>query len=332
LKNLNLFLLILSILFCSSSAIAQSDEELLVEDMLLIAENFATPGAEAAAVQSSAGWFSSAQDLGKWKIDLSVHANAVFVPSSKQSKLVQNGDFNILKVQDGTNLLAPTVFGKDTDGVYEGRNVEIRGQVLDFELDALDGLDKKVIIHPFPQLTIGLPYGTEIALRYVPEITLNDVGVSTAGVAIKHNFSQYIPRHRPEDFNISAVLAYSNIEINYAYAPIQINANGFNVLNLNEVQVKADIWMAQALASKLYDNFEVFGAVGLTNSNFDYALGGGGLLLPDLNTRLGALGGSDVKFKADLGFNLYFGKFHVATMLTAGSFFNANMGLHYRFN
>ena len=187
-------------------------------------------------------------------------------------------------------------------------------------------------MHPFPQLTVGLPYGTEIAVRYVPEITLNDVGVSTAGVGLKHNFSQYIPRHKPEDFSISAVVAYSNIKINYAYDPIQINAEGLNVLNLNEVQVDANIWMAQALASKLYENFEVFGAVGVTNSNFDYALGGGGQILPQLNTELGALGDSDTKFKADLGFNLYFGKFQLATMLTAGSFFNANMGLHYRFN
>ena len=70
-KKIHFSLLILSILFGITSANAQSDQDLLVEDMLLIAENFATPGAEAAAVQSSAGWFSSAQDLGKWKIDLS---------------------------------------------------------------------------------------------------------------------------------------------------------------------------------------------------------------------------------------------------------------------
>lgn len=330
-KKIQLPLLILSILFGITSAKAQSDEELLIGDMRLIAENFATPGAEAAAVQSSAGWFTSAQDLGKWKIDLSIHGNALFVPSSKQTKLVQNGDFDILNLQDGSNLLAPTVFGGDTDGVYEG-SIEYLNNTVDFNFNAIDGLDKKMIVHPFPQLTVGLPYGTEIAVRYAPEVTLNDVGVSTAGVAIKHNFSQYVPRHRPEDFSISAVVAYSTIDINYAYDPIQINAQGIDLLNLNNVQVKSDIWMAQALASKLYDTFEVFGAVGVTNSNFDYALGGGGAFLPRLNTELGALGDSDTKFKADLGFNLYFGKFQLATMLTAGSFFNANMGLHYRFN
>jgi len=331
LKKLNFSLLFLSIVFGISSVNAQSDEELLIGDMLKIADNFATPGAEAAAVQSSAGWFSSAQDLGKWKIDFSIHGNALFVPGSKQTKLVQNGDFDILNLRDGSNLLAPTVFGGDTDGVYEG-SIDYLNNRVDFDFNAIDGLDKKMIVHAFPQLTVGLPYGTEIAVRYVPEVTLNDVGVSTAGVALKHNFSQYIPRHKPEDFSISAVVAYSTIEINYAYDPIQIDAQGIDLLNLNNVQVKSDIWMAQALASKLYDSFEVFGAVGVTNSNFDYALGGGGALLPRLNNELGALGDSDTKFKADLGFNLYFGNFQLATMLTAGSFFNANMGLHYRFN
>jgi len=327
LKKIHLSILVAATLLGFSTVKAQSDQDLLVDDMLLIAENFATPGAEAASVQSSAGWFNSAQDLGKWKIDISIHGNALFIPGSKQTKLVQNGDFNILNVQGGTNLLAPTVFGKDSEGVYEG---QFLGQ--DFTLDALDGLDKKIVIHPFPQLTVGLPYGTEIAFRYVPEVTLNNVGVSTAGAAIKHNFSQYIKRHRPEDFSISGVVAYSTININYEYDPIQINANGLNVLNLNEIEVDANIWMAQALASKLYDSFEVFGAVGISNSNFDYALGGGGQILPQLNRELGALGGTDVNFKADLGFNLYFEDFQFSTMLTAGSFFNANVGLHYRFN
>jgi len=304
---------------------AQNDEDPLIEDMLLIADNFAAPAAEAAAIQSSAGWFSSAADLGKWKVELSLHGNALFVPGSKQTKLASNADFNILNFQGGSNALLPTVFGGDSDAVFEGKYL---GQ--DFEFDAIDGLNKKVIIHPFPQVTVGLPYGTEVALRYVPRVTIDDVGVSTYGIGLKHNFAQYFKYSRPDDFQIAAVFTYSNINMDYEYAPIKISASVGNVLELNSIDVDADLWLLQALASKLYGNFEVFGAMGVTSSNFDYSMGGGGVLLPRLNDELGTLGGDDVKFKADLGFNYYIGNFKISSAFTAGSFFNANLGLHYK--
>jgi len=99
---------------------------------------------------------------------------------------------------------------------------------------------------------------------------------------------------------------------------------------LNRIDVNADLWLLQGLVSKLYGDFEVFGAMGITSSNFDYSMGGGGALLPTLNDELGTLGGNDVNFKADLGFNYYIGNIKISSAFTAGSFFNANLGLHYK--
>jgi len=325
LKNIFQNLLLTSMLLAFGFTNAQNDQDLLIGDMLLIADNFAAPGAEAAAIQSSAGWFSSAKDLGKWKVEISLHGNAVFIPGSKQTKLASNADFSVLNIRGSSNSLLPTVFGGDTDDVFEG---EFLGQ--EFEFNAIDGLNKKVIIHPFPQVTVGLPYGTEVALRFVPSVTIDNVGVSTYGIGLKHNFAQYFKFSRPDDFQVAAVITYSNINIDYEYAPIQISASGFSVLELNSIDVEADLWLLQALVSKLYDNFEVFGAMGVTSSNFDYSMGGGGDLLPELNKNLGTLEGDDVKFKADLGFNYYIGNFKISSAFTAGSFFNANLGLHYK--
>jgi hypothetical protein len=332
LKNIfqNLFFISLLLVFGFTNAQSdQSDQELLIEDMLLVADNFAAPGAEAAAIQSSAGWFTSARDLGEWKVEISVHGNALFVPGSKQTKLAANNDFSILNIQGSSNALLPTVFGGDTDVVFEGE-INDPGLSFDFTFDAIDGLNKKVIIHPFPQVTVGLPYGTEVALRYVPRVEIDNVGVSTYGIGFKHNFAQYFKYSRPDDFQVAAVVTYSNINIDYSYAPIELSANGIPVLNLSSIDVEADLWLLQAIASKLYGNFEVFGALGVTSSNFDYAMGGGGSLLPPLNKELVALGGNEVKFKADLGFNYYVGNFKISTAFTAGSFFNANLGLHFR--
>lgn len=297
-----------------------SNQELLVKDMLLVAENFAAPGAEGAAIQSSAGWFSSASTMDEWTIDVSVHGNALFIPKSKQNKVSSNSDFSIISIQGGNNALLPTVYGGDSDVVFEG---SIFGQ--DFSFNAIEGLDKKVLIHPFPQVTVGLPYGTEVAIRYLPSIVVNDVGFSTYGIGFKHNFNQYIKYSRPDDFQFAAVATYSNFKVDYAFVPVNIQ-----IAELNRIDINADLWLVQVMGSKLYETFEVFGAIGVTNSQFDYKMKGSGPGLTFLNQALTTIGGNEAKFKGDIGFNYYFNNFKISSMFTAGSLFNANLGLHYR--
>lgn len=297
-----------------------SDQDLLIKDMLLVADNFASPGAEGAAVQSSAGWFSSAKAMDKWSIEFSVHGNALFIPKSKQNKLASNRDFSILNIQGASNALLPTVYGGDSEAVFEG---SIFGQ--NFSFDAIEGLDKKVLMHPFPQVTVGLPYGTEIAVRYLPSIIVNDVGFSTYGVGLKHNFTQYFQYSRPDDFQFAVVATYSNFKVDYAFVPVNIL-----IAELNRIDVNANLWLVQLMGSKLYESFEVFGAVGMTNSQFDYEMDGTGPGLDFLNESLTSIGGNEAKFKGDIGFNYYFNDFKVSTMFTAGTLFNANLGLHYR--
>ena len=315
--------LILSLLFVTQISKAQNDVNLLIEDMLLIAENFATPGAEGATLQSTAGWFSSASTMEKWQVEFSVHGNALFVPSSKQDKIVNNNQFNNLTISGASNALLPTVYGGDTEVVYEG---SIFGE--DFSFDALDGLDKKVVLHGFPQVTVGLPYKTEVAVRFMPEVYINDVGISTYGVGLKHNLSQYFQRRfDAENFQFAISGNYSNFTANYKFLPINIQ-----IANLDRIDVDANMWNLQVIGSKLYDNFEVMGGVGYTNSNFDYAFGGTGASLPILNDQLAALGNNEGKFKGSIGFNLYANKFKVSTVFSASGIFNANVGVHYRFN
>src|SRR5690606_11811797 len=295
--------------------------------MLLVAENFASPGAEGAAIQSSAGWFTSAGTLDKWKFEVSLHGNALFVPTSKQKKLSNNRDFSILRFQGSENALLPTVYGGETDAVFEGQITNpFTNQLESFSFDAIDGLGKEILIHPYPQVTMGLPYSTEVAVRYLPSIIVNDVGFSTYGLGLKHNFTQYFERRfDPENFQFAAVATYSNFKVDYQFDQLSIPG-----LDLNRIDVNADLWLFQVLGSKLYSSFEVFGALGLTASNFAYELGGTGPALPQINDALGGIEGSGTKFKGDIGFNYYFSNFKVSTMFTASNFFNANLGIHYR--
>lgn len=320
-KNIILVLPLFFLILTVQTSNAQNNVDNFIDDMLLVADNFASPGAEGAAIQSSAGWFSSARTLGEWEFEFSVHANVLFVPEGKQTKL--NSGFSVIEVREGSEALLPTVFGGGTNAVFEG---QIVGQ--EFSFDAIDGLDKKILAHPFAQLTVGLPMGTEVALRYLPEVKIDDVGFSTFGVGLKHNFNQYNKFAQPGDFQFAAAITYSNFNLDYAFVPIVIPND---ILEMNRINVDADLWLVQVLASKLYNQFEVLAAAGVTRSTFDYEMGGAGLVIDPLNNSLLELGDAEMLFKGDLGFNYYFDKFKFSTMFTASSFFNVNVGLHYRF-
>lgn len=317
LKPLCVFMLFASPNFLS----AQNDVEGVVGDLLFLADEFASPAAAGAAYQAGAGWYTSGATLKPWEFEVSVHANALFIPSSRKFGTVSNSEFRVLNIKGSSNARVPTAFGESTDVYYEG---SVLGN--SFEFKAFDGIDKGFVAHPFAQITMGLPYETEVTVRALPELTVDGVNVSTYGGGIKHNFSQYFRFNEAEDLQVAGIITYSKFDVKYAFEPVDIP----QVAVLDLIDVDANLWLIEALASKRYGEFEVFGALGATNSNFGYQMDGSGPFLGDVNTALEVLGDNELQFKGDIGFNLYFDKFKISTMVTAGKFFNVNMGLHFR--
>ncbi|SDS08790.1 DUF6588 family protein [Christiangramia echinicola] len=319
---------ILGIISISSNLTAQEEQtdiDLFVNDMLFLADGFASPASESAAYQATAGWFTSARALETWKVDISVHANGIFVPSSKKEFTINNNDFNILQITGDDRAVIPTAFGTETDVQFEGE-VEYGGQTIPISgFDAIDGIDKGALVYPFAQVSVGLPYGTEIGVRALPAMEIDGSEFSTYGVGLKHNFSQYFRFNNEEDLQVAAVLAYNIFDVKYDFDPISVE----QVVQLSQIDVSANVWMAEVLASKRYENFEIFGALGVAQSDFEYEFGGSGVALPIINNELVRLNDKEAQFKGDIGFNLYFNKFKISTMATAGKFVNVNLGLHF---
>ncbi|MBT8296607.1 MAG: hypothetical protein KJO51_09335, partial [Gramella sp.] len=93
--------------------------------------------------------------------------------------------------------------------------------------------------------------------------------------------------------------------------------------------VSAGVWMAEMMASKRYENFEIFGALGVAQSDFEYEFGGDGPALGLVNSEVATLNDKEAQFKGDIGFNVYLEDFKISTMVTAGKFVNLNLGLHF---
>lgn len=320
---------LLFILFSPFISSAQNDVELFVNDMLLIADEFATPAAEGAAYLSGAGWFSSAEDLELWELEVSVLANFLFVPEKKKTNSVASANYRTFDIQGAQTANIPTAFGTATEVVFEG---EILGE--QFEFDAIDGVNKNFLAHPFLQASIGLPYGTDLTVRILPETTIDEVAFSTYGVGLKHNFNQYFLNPQPNDFQFAALVAYSKYDVHYAFVPLLIEYEILNeqrvALEMDQIEVDADLFLFQVLTSKLFFNsgWEVFGALGVSSSTIGYVAGGGGDFLGQMNSALGTLDENNFEFKGDLGFNYQVANFKLSSMISAGKFVNFNLGLH----
>ncbi len=295
----------------------------IIDDLLFIADGFATPAAESAAYQATASWFTSAKALEPWKVDVSLHANALFVPSSKKEFTINNNDFTNLTIAGGGNAaVVPTAFGSDTDVMFNGNFL---GQ--EFAFQAIEGIDTGALMYPFAQVSVGLPLGFQLGVRALPALEVSGSEFSTYGIGLKHNLSQYFGRRRTrdDDLEVAAIVAYDIFDVKYEFEQISVP----NLLNLNLIDVSSGVWMAEVMASKKYENFEIFGALGVAQSDFEYEFGGSGLALDLVNNEISRLNDSQAQFKGDIGFNLYFNSFKVSTMATAGKFVNLNVGLHF---
>lgn len=160
---------------------------------------------------------------------------------------------------------------------------------------------------------------------------------SSYGAAIKHNFSQYFRFNEEEDLQVAGIISYNLFDLKYnEFDPLVLdyafNGASTNLITARIIDVSADMWMFKGVASKRYENFEIFGALGVVSSNFEYKLGGSGALLGYANEELKTIGGNETQFKGDIGFNLLFDRFKISTMATAGNYFNINMGLHFILN
>ncbi|MUP46742.1 hypothetical protein E0K83_13435 [Gramella sp. BOM4] len=316
-------LIVLFAVFFSVKSFGQVPEEgqEIVDDLLFLADGFASPASESAAYQATASWFTSARALEPWKVDISLHGNALFVPNSKKEFTVNAGDFTNLTINDGDNgAVVPTAFGGTSSTTFNG---SFMGQ--DFSFQAIEGIDSGALIYPFAQVSVGLPLGFQLGVRALPNLEIDGAEFSTYGAGLKYNISQHFRFNKEDDLQLAAILAYDIFDVKYQFEQISVPG----LVNLDLIDVAAGVWMAEAMASKRYENFEIFGALGVAQSDFEYEFGGDGVALGLVNTNLATLNDKEAQFKGDIGFNLYFSRFKISAMATAGKFVNANLGLHF---
>lgn len=311
-------------LLCSTMAFAQFDEaelNAIVNDMVYLAGEYASPAAEGAVYQSSGGWYTSAKKKDLWDLEVSLQGNLLFIPNKHKNFLIDEANLQNLSIQgDATSANTPTAIGGDNYVVIEGT---FNGET--FEFDSPEGVNEPYVKHAQLQASLGLWHGTSLLGRYSPKIKINKTYYQIFGFGLHHNLSQWMPSIRNSKYHISAMATYSFYSVSDNFSEVNLIIG-----KLNAVKVDGQSFMFNVIASKEIKKWTLSTALGLTSSKFDFEVGGQGeQILNVLNERLGSLNKSKTNFKADLAVDYRFGDFSANTMLTFGNYTNLIFGINY---
>ncbi|KAB2880502.1 hypothetical protein F9K33_04820 [bacterium] len=192
----------------------------------------------------SSGFFHSAKTHSVLGFEFGVVAMVAMAP---------NKDKEYTPVVPGyTPVPAPTVIGdKDRGANYGGTVIP-------------PGVGINSIPFVAPQLVVGVPFKTDVIVRFMPKVKAGDMGkVSMLGFGVKHNLNQWIPVPLPLD--IAAGFTYQSVDVG---SYLSANASSYHLI-----------------ASKSLLLFNFYGGFAVESSSMDIKY--------DQN------GGAQVKFSAD---------------------------------
>ncbi|MGK7371079.1 MAG: DUF6588 family protein [Candidatus Halalkalibacterium sp. M3_1C_030] len=269
----------------SSSAFAQVDNvgrilQASREDANLLVREYLKPFGSGFGASINTGWTNTAQPHKKFGFDITITAGLAVVPGSDKTFDVTQIGLQQLELESGPSTLQ-TINGADnvetsTLAAYE----TINGQRTKlFEFDMPTGTGFGYVPAPEIKAGIGLIKDTEIMVRYVPEVNINDYGTFRQfGFGAKHGINQWLPGGNLLPVDISIMAGYTNLTVtsDFDITAEDVITDPNNTENPyagqpstwegQKVEIDTDAFTINALVGKTLPIISVYGGVGFETS------------------------------------------------------------------
>jgi hypothetical protein len=170
---------------------------------------YISPWANAFGAGLNGGWYNTAKPHKFGGFDITIGASTGIVPTSAQTfDLSKIGLSNSIT---GATGMAPSVAGPKTDGPV--MSYRVNGVTL-ASFNAPQGVNWRYIPVPTAQVGVGLPFGTELKVRFIPKISIKDGNVSLWGVGLVHSIMQYLPGNKLLPFDVSLFGGFTKLQAN----------------------------------------------------------------------------------------------------------------------
>ena len=259
--------ILFSLLFSIQQSQAQELETILLaaDDASLLTQNYLDPAVNGLMYSMNGGWFTTAKTHKKFGFDITINANASFVPSKAQMFDFIPNDYSFLTLPNGETELN-TVMSKNDSETEVDISIPVGNgtfKVASFDMPGgiSEDLPVNAVPTPMVQLGFGLPYKTDIKLRFVPKLNFDDsVEANLIGVGLQHDIMQYFGPLDKLPLNVSILAAFTNMRVAYN---IEDNTIDDEVaVNNGEAEFKMNTWTVQAIGSLDFKIITLYGSVG----------------------------------------------------------------------
>lgn len=234
-------------------------------DVQKIATAYMDPLGKSLGRGFTGGWYNTAKPHKLGGFDITLSATMLPVSNSMKTYDVSKLGLTTLKIENGSSPITPTVLGKDVNGTQ----VYLESNGLKTSLTLPKGSNIPIVPVPMYNIGVGLPFHTEVAVRFIPNISFSGDGeVSLFGFAVKNEFKEFIPVFKMLPFNMSAFFGYTKYKLSWGLTDSEYAHSGFADQKLSS---DSHSYTARVLVSKSIPVLTVYGGLGYNNSttNFD---------------------------------------------------------------
>ncbi len=266
--NMKKLTLLLSLFVTTHFTYSQELESILIaaEDASKLTENYINPAVKGLMYSMNGGWFTTGKTHKKLGFDITITANASFVPSKDEMFAFIPSDYSFLDLPNGETSL-PTVMGNNNSDTAVDVRVPIDGttnfKVASFEMPGgiTDDLPINAVPAPMVQVGVGLPFKTDIKVRYVPTLNFDDsVEANLIGLGLQHDITQYLGPIDRLPLSVSILAAFTKMDVAYSIDDDSID-DSVSVTN-GEAAFDMKTWTVQAIGSLDFKIVTLYGSLG----------------------------------------------------------------------
>ena len=232
-KTFKQILLLVLITFTGTSYAQNSEnlfEEFLfggIDDANILLEKYMAPGIKSLSYGVNSGWYNTAKPHETLGFDITIsYVNAQVVDADLSFEFL-NSDYAVTTLLSGPSTL-PTIMGVAPSDPANNTAISVLEASVSglppVPYNAPDGVQGDLASYtlsgvavpvPLIQAGIGLVKGTEIKVRWLPNIDQDGFSFKYFGLGAMHSISQWIPVFKNIPVDISAFIGWNTISAEY---------------------------------------------------------------------------------------------------------------------
>lgn len=290
---------------------------------------YLSPAMEGLVYSMSGGWYHTAKVHKSLGFDVTIGFNGAIVPSEKE--IFRLSELSFQNNYTETSDVTPTVAGNATPSEVTFNTSE--GDVTFTMPEGVkDDLPINAVPAPAIQASIGVIKGTDVMVRFVPEVGSDNVKGRLFGAGFKHNILQYFGPLDKLPLNVAVVGAFTNMSVDYDIQA-ESDIDGSN----QAAEFRLNSYTVQGVASLDFPFVTVYGGLGYTGGKSEINVLGTYQFEYDNSTETTtlvdpiALSYSPSSVRASLGARLNLAFFKIYADYTVQEYSNLSAGIAFSF-